>query len=359
MVKQKHNLSGTEALIRYISSHGNLSISAFMEYALFDPVYGYYTTAHPFGKQGDFITAPEISQIFGELIGIWCVLTWEQMGKPSPCALVEIGPGQGTLLADLLRGTTHVEGFHEAISLHLIERSPALADQQRTRLTALHPRLTWHTNCTTLPALPTLLIANELFDALAIDQWITHHHYWYERQIGLNPTGQLIFTHSSDPIAVSHRPENTILETSPFIASLMWKITSHLRRYSGAALIIDYGYEGPAYGDTLQAVKAHCPTPILQDIGQQDITAHVNFSSLSSIAQDAGLHCSSIIPQGTFLEYLGIDTRLQQLLAHATPDQKSLLKSSTHRLIDPAQMGTLFKVLAVSYPFTSLFTGYI
>lgn len=327
-----------EALIKSrIREHGPMSIAEFMALALTHPDYGYYMRGDPLGAAGDFITSPEISQMFGELIGAWLAAQWQQMGKRE-AILVELGPGRGTLMNDLLRATKNIPGFHASISVHMVEASPSLRAIQQEKLRSAHSSITWHTNIDTLPKFPLLLVANEFFDALPIRQFI-HDGEWKERMISVDEHDQLQFV-----LPAKAGMTIEMCEEAQFIINI---IASHIATHGGAALIIDYGYEGGSRGDTLQAMKHHSYHHILDEPGSADLTAHVDFDVLSKRAIAAGAQSYGPITQGTFLERLGIEIRHEILLSKANEAQKSAMISAYERLISPKQMGELFKVLAI------------
>lgn len=342
-------MSVQEILIKKIKKQGAISVSSFMDSALFDPDYGYYNQKEPFGHIGDFITAPEISQVFGELLGIWCADMWIKMGKPNDIMLVEMGPGRGTLMRDLLRGTKHIAGFHEAITVHMIETSPRLTAIQAENLHEYQPKITWHCDLNALPSKPMLFIANELFDAMPIDQYIFKGELWFERKISCLPNDQLVFVEEpcEPPILPFDMPEDGIRESCPLAEQVMQKIAAHITSYSGAGLIIDYGYEEPAYQETLQAVQRHEYHPILTDVGLCDVTAHVNFTALMRAARKAGATCKGPVDQGELLQLLGIRERTSALIKGATHYDQETMVTGAWRLIDPVQMGELFKALCV------------
>lgn len=312
------------------------------------PEYGYYQKQNPFGAQGDFITAPEISQVFGELLGIFCADQWLRAGSPSPAIVVEMGPGRGTLMQDFLRGTRHVPGFHQAISVHLIEASAALTAAQKKKLQDSHPSLSWHKDIFDLPKQPMFFVANELCDALPIHQFEKTQQGWGERMVALDAEEALCFT--LVPSALSERlnaqyPEaqtGEIIETSPASIQLIHHIADHLNHHGGAAALIDYGYDVPSFRSSLQAVKSHQYHSVLEDIGEADITAHVDFAALAEEAKRCR-RAPQLITQAAFLKGLGVDMRLQQLLQKA--ENPEIVTSAVQRLIDPEQMGELFKVL--------------
>ena len=317
-----------------IGKYGAMSIAEYMELALTHPEYGYYMKRDPLGIGGDFITAPEISQIFGEIIGAWLANSWQLLGQPEKTVLVELGAGRGTLMADILRATRNIKGFHDALSVHLIEISPILKQKQWKTLANKHSRIEWSDDIGSLPQLPLLLVANEFFDALPIRQFIGD----VERKVTLDMDCKLCFT----PI------EGKINETCEPAVTIMKQISTHLSNFGGAVLIIDYGYTGGSRGDTLQAVKNHGFQSVLENAGDADITAHVDFSLLAAAAKSEKLNIHGAIPQGAFLMRLGAGIRTTALCEKSAPDQQKLLISALKRLADPQEMGELFKVMAIT-----------
>jgi NADH dehydrogenase [ubiquinone] 1 alpha subcomplex assembly factor 7 len=340
----------TPILREKIAASGPISIAEYMALALGHPEHGYYTTRDPLGARGDFITAPEISQIFGEMIGLWCAQVWAQMGG-GPISLVELGPGRGTLMSDLLRATKSAVGFHESITLHMVETSPTLAHAQYMKLRDQHPRIEWLDRLEEVPPSRALFIANEFFDALPIKQYVMTEQGLRERRITWNEAlGTFEFILAEPGLALAKSgtaiAPGTVMEHSPMSRSLMRSLAAHTKTHGGAALLIDYGYLGEAHHDTLQAMKAHLFHPVLSDPGSADITAHVDFKSLMEIAAEAGNLVAPFVNQGEFLVRMGAPLRLEILLRHATPDQRDNLISGLQRLIAPQAMGELFKVLA-------------
>jgi NADH dehydrogenase [ubiquinone] 1 alpha subcomplex assembly factor 7 len=332
-----------------IAATGSISIADYMSLALGHPEHGYYTTRDPFGVRGDFITAPEISQIFGEMIGLWCAQLWAQMGG-GPISIVELGPGRGTLMADLLRATKSAVGFHESITIHMVETSPTLAHAQYMRLRDDHPRIEWVDSVAELPPAKTLFIANEFFDALPIKQYVMTAEGMRERRVTWDAKTQAFDFVLAEPglmLAKSGTiiPAGTVMEHSPASRSVMRELAGHVKTHGGAGLIIDYGYLGEAHHDTLQALKNHLFHPVLTAPGEADITAHVDFLSLIAIARDAGNAVAPLATQGEFLTRMGAQLRLEMLLRQATPEQKSNLISGLERLVSPQAMGELFKVM--------------
>lgn len=346
-------------LQKKLHDSGAISVAEYMALCLSHPEYGYYITRDPLGKEGDFTTAPEISQLFGELIGAWLATQWLALGSPSRCALVELGPGRGTLMQDALRVTRTIPGFHAALSVHLIETSPPLRAKQHATLADWHLPKTWHDSVDTIADLPLLLIANEFFDALPVQQYVWQDNAWYERMVSRDEEGRLVFCHTQT--AVTHQLplqnaseslplQDDIFEYSPLSHSILTQLATHMRSHGGAGLIIDYGYSEPAFGDTLQAVKAHSYCSPLEASGEADLTAHVNFHALANTAKKAGCVAHGIVEQGVFLKRLGAELRAIQLCKNAAPTQQETILQGLERLVSPEQMGALFKVLAITSP---------
>ena len=343
-----------------IEAQGPLSVTDYMAMCLADPDHGYYRNSEPFGAQGDFITAPEVSQLFGELVGAWLIHAWERLGAPNAVHLVEAGPGRGTLAADLLRVACLRPSFRDAVQLHLIETSPRLRAVQRETLAKHDPAATpvWHDGFGTLPHdAPILFIANEFFDALPIRQYVFADGVWRERAIGLAPDGALRFQagtgrlSSADlPVALRDPSEGTILETQPTANALMATVAERLANQGGAALVIDYGYAKTAPGETLQAMAEHAYIPVLERPGRADLTAHVNFEALARAATGPAITPRRLMTQGDFLLDLGLLERAGRLGAAKSARVQARIRQDVERLADPRQMGSLFKVLAVAPP---------
>ncbi|MEO0401615.1 MAG: SAM-dependent methyltransferase [Pseudomonadota bacterium] len=345
-------MSLKQELSAQITANGPITVADFMGQALLHPTYGYYTTRDPLGQGGDFITAPEISQMFGELIGLCLAQSWLDQGAPNPFILAELGPGRGTLMADILRATKNVPGFQAAAQITLIEASPTLRIRQQDTLKGHHP--TWITGIGALPNAPLWLVANEFFDALPIRQFQREDTGWRERCIGVQD-GDLCFGLS--PIgpqpALDHRITDTepgdLVETCPTGMGIANAIGAHIAQQGGAALIIDYG-DWRSQGDTLQAVQNHASTGPLTDPGQADLTAHVDFEALAHAAAPAAF--TKVTPQGVFLERLGITARAQALAANLDGTALQAHIAAHHRLTHGDEMGNLFKVLGL-YPATA------
>jgi NADH dehydrogenase [ubiquinone] 1 alpha subcomplex assembly factor 7 len=341
-------------LIRRIGASGPMPVEQFMRACLSDAEHGYYRTARPLGADGDFITAPEISQMFGELVGLWAVEVWRAMGAPEPIALVELGPGRGTLLADALRAARLVPAFMAAVRLHLVELSPVLRADQAAAL-AGQPA-SWHERLSDVPDAPAIIIANEFIDALPVRQVIWDGTMWRERCVGLGADGSLGFA-LGDPAALcdgertglAPQPATgDIAELRPQADALVAEIARRARTDALCSLIIDYGHALGETGDTLQAVSRHGFADVLACPGEADLTAHVDFAALGRAASAQELQVFGPVPQGQFLLHLGLEARLARLLAAATDAQREGLMSGARRLVDPAQMGELFKVMALT-----------
>jgi NADH dehydrogenase [ubiquinone] 1 alpha subcomplex assembly factor 7 len=341
--------TGEAHLRALIAAEGPITVARFMAEALGHPEHGYYRTRDPLGAAGDFTTAPEIAQAFGELIGAWCAVVWEQAGRPDPVMLLELGPGRGTLMADALRAVAKVApAFDKAAELHLVETSPVL---RKAQAEALGGRPRWHDALDEIPRGPTILIANEFFDALPVHQLVRRGGAWHERLVAADRAGAAFrFAVSDTPSTLDTPPvdaaEGDILEVSPARAALAAAIARRLAAHCGGALIIDYGHAASAPGDTLQAVRRHQPVPVLEAAGEADLTAHVDFAALARAAEGVAVY--GPVAQGGFLRALGIEAR-SRALAAAAPDARTrdLIESATARLTEPGQMGSLFKALAL------------
>ncbi|UKK86351.1 SAM-dependent methyltransferase [Sphingopyxis sp. BSN-002] len=308
----------------------------------------YYATRDPLGAAGDFTTAPEISQMFGELIGIWVADLWSRAGSPA-FHYVELGPGRGTLAADALRAAARFGCVPAGV--HLVETSPTLRTAQAARI----PQAEHHDEVDALPDdAPLIIIANEFFDALPVHQYVKTADGWRERMVerrkaGLAPVAGSIRADDAVPPALRDRPQDTIVETAPVSAAIMQRCAFRLVHQGGAMLVIDYGYSGPAAGDTLQAVKAHRFANPFVDPGEVDLTAHVDFAALADAARAAGVTIDGPTPQGNWLKRLGIDARLKSL-STAAPDRAEELRGQRDRLVETDAMGELFKLIAVTAP---------
>ncbi|MCB1338537.1 MAG: SAM-dependent methyltransferase [Maritimibacter sp.] len=329
-----------------IRATGPISVADFMAECLGHPEHGYYTTRDPLGASGDFTTAPEISQMFGELIGLALAQSWLNQGAPAPFTLAELGPGRGTLMADILRATRGVPGFHAGLRLHLVETSPVLRAVQRRALDGVD--LTHLDTVDALPDMPLWLVANEFFDALPIRQFVRAAGLWRERVVGL-ADGALAFglAGPSAPEELATRSDvadGGLVEICPAARVAMDEIAARIAAHGGAALVIDYG-DWRSLGDTLQAVQGHAPTDPLAAPGAADLTAHVDFEALALAAP--GLAASALTPQGVFLERLGITQRARALADRLDGPALDAHIAAHRRLTHPDEMGNLFKVLGL------------
>jgi NADH dehydrogenase [ubiquinone] 1 alpha subcomplex assembly factor 7 len=335
-----------------IRAAGPMTIADFMAACLGDPEHGYYMQREPFGESGDFITAPEISQIFGELIGLWAVAAWELMGEPDDFAFVELGPGRGTLMADMVRTALVKVPFLRAARFHLVENSPRLRQVQEKTLAPTGLDFTWHDRMEDIPPGPAIVIANEFFDALPVRQFQWREGKWSERVIGLD--GDDGFVVGLAPVERQPSgldlPDETIVEASPASAAIMENLAARLVQHGGAALVIDYGSIKPGVGDTLQAVADHKYQDPFARPGEADLTAHVDFSALARAATGAGGEVRPVMTQGEFLIRLGLVERANVLGREKDTATRDKIASAIDRLAGPKAMGNLFKVLPVSAP---------
>lgn len=338
-----------------IRANGPMDFGRYMTLCLSHPVHGYYMTRDPFGVDGDFTTAPEISQLFGEMIGAWIADIWVKTGRTSPYRICEFGPGRGTLMRDVMRVTRNVPGFHDAVHIHLIEMSPVLRDKQREALAGY--RVTWHDDLESVPTDGRLMIlGNEFLDALPVRRLIYKKEGWAEEVVGIGPDDALTFgLRPADPALMESMPRMLIypqeydrIEISPVLNQHLKCAYNRMLKQQGVALFIDYGYLHTSYGDTVQAVHKHRPVSVLDTPGQVDITAHVNFETVGSLAMGAGLTVYGPATQGDFLNRLGIQQRKAILDKNATDRQKTDLENSVNRLVSYDQMGALFKVMAIT-----------
>jgi len=330
------------ALVRL---NGPMTVFDYMGLCLGDPEHGYYMAREPFGEAGDFVTAPEVSQMFGEMIGAFVVETWERLGRPAPFNLVEFGPGRGTLMADILRATKGVPGFHAAAQVVLVEASPIQRERQAATLSAY--RLTWLQRVEDLPQAPLFLIANELLDALPIRQFQHGPQGWQERLIGLRDE-TLAFGLSAplpqvpDTPAFRNAPKGALVEDCLPARQTVAEVATRIAKAGGLAFWIDYG-GWRSQGDTLQALRRHAFDDLLAHPGEADLTAHVDFEPLAALAP-----AFAYDTQGTFLTRLGIDARAERLAQSLTGQRLESHRAAHRRLTHPEEMGSLFKVLAVT-----------
>lgn len=360
MTALKQHLAG---LIR---ADGPLSIAEYMRIVLTARDDSYYKRRDPFGAKGDFVTAPEVSQIFGELIGLWCVDVWRQLGSPKHLTLVELGPGRGTLMKDALRAARVAPAFVAAVSVVMVEVSQVLRRLQQDALRACQLPVHWLDRFDDLDVEgPVIVVANEFFDALPMRQWVRNPQGWSERCVGLDQAGELVFGAAPEridvrllPPALRDAPIGSIVEVSPARAAAARLVAERIARTGGAALAIDYGFWGPAAGDTFQAVKGHAYADLLKEPGEADLTSHVDFAALAEAFREGGLQVSDMAIQAAFLNRLGARERLAGLKRVATAVQSSQLDEAYARLTGLDAMGSLFKALCAYAPATLQLAGF-
>ena len=346
-----------QKIARRIRAEGPLTIAAYMAMALHDPEGGYYARREQIGAQGDFITAPEISQVFGELIGAWCAVVWDQLGRPDPVILAELGPGRGVLIADLLRASATVPDFQRALRLYLLETSAPLRAEQERRLAKFGP--IWVSCLADLPERPMLVVANEFLDALPIRQFVRRGAGWSERIVTLDQEDRLVFAEGPagavarvlvPPVLRDSAQQGDVVEISPAALAVAAGVGARLSRQTGAALFVDYGYFPSAPGATLQALHQHRAACLLAAPGTADLSAHVDFAAFAHAARIGGAETHGAVPQARLLTTLGARECAAALRARATPSQLQALDSGLGRLLDPDGMGSLFKAIALVSP---------
>lgn len=342
-----------ELIDMQIRTTGPMSVATYMGLCLTHPSKGYYKGADPLGAAGDFVTAPEISQMFGELIGFFFVSLWQQMGSPKEFTLLELGPGRGTLMADMLRVACRAEGFRDGLDLRLFETNPALIAEQNARLEPYGPK--WIDGFDKVGPGPLLVVANEFFDALPIRQFVRGVDGWHERMVGLSD-GKRSFGLSPTPIpasampeAVAHAEPNSVLEVGLANGEVMTRLARTVSTQGGAILAIDYGYARTQTGETLQGVRRHQYADVLDAPGEVDLSAHVDFEALGAVAAKAGLTVQPLATQGQFLTRMGINDRAKAL-SGANPGSAADIASAKARLVAPEQMGNLFKAFCAASP---------
>jgi SAM-dependent MidA family methyltransferase len=343
-----------EARIRgEIRQNGPVSVERYMALCLFHPEFGYYTNREPFGAAGDFTTAPEISQMFGEMLGAWWVSARQAMNMPE-LELAEIGPGRGTLMQDMLRTIGRLDKGAPPAA-HLVEGSLRLTQAQKGKLKNIDANVAWHASPETLPARPLGIVANELFDAIPSAQYLKMEHGWFERTVRIGIADQLEFgvgmsrlDEANLPGGHAAQPVGQIFEYAPERLKMLQTLARHIKVQGGFALIIDYGHAEPAFGDTLQAVKKQKYAGVFDNPGEADLTSHVDFASLAAAARGEGLCVHEAVNQGDFLKGCGIEARARRLKSGADAHAAKMIDSALLRLTDSSQMGSLFKVLCIS-----------
>jgi NADH dehydrogenase [ubiquinone] 1 alpha subcomplex assembly factor 7 len=340
-------------LRRMIAQDGPLPLERYMQLALTHPTHGYYLTRDPIGAGGDFITAPEISQMFGELCGLWAAEVWVALGSPTPLRLIELGPGRGTLMVDALRAAQVSRDFNAALDVHLVEISPALEARQRQALVHAGSRVHWHQTIDTIPDGPCIIFANEFFDALPVRHYIKTARGWCERLVGVDEQDRLVLGSGDvpEPDIKVDAPYGTLLEIAAAAQVLMNRLAVRIAKQGGALLMFDYGHTRTAFGESLQALKGHDFTDPLRDAGEADLTTHVDFAALGRAARAAGTIVHGPLGQGAFLVNLGIVQRANALKRRASTTQIEAIDRSLRRLTGTSEedMGTLFKAMGVGH----------
>lgn len=336
-----------QRIVEHIRENGPMTVAEYMAACLYDPEGGYYATRPSIGGAGaDFLTAPEASQMFGEMLGLWCAHEWDVLGKPA-LNLIELGPGRGVLMQDALRATRRIEGFHDAAAVIFVETSGPLMDEQAERA----PNADWAQRLEDVPPGPALIVGNEFLDCMPIRQFIRGEEGWHEKLVGITESGALTFGLSAAiPAPDEDETEpGTVREIAPALDAFVYELERRLHESPGRALLIDYGYVAPEGADTLQALANHKKVDPLAHPGQADLTAHVHFARLAQLAEQAGLQVHGAVTQARFLRGLGIDVRAQTL-SQANPSHAPRIARELERLTGEEQMGALFKVICISSP---------
>jgi NADH dehydrogenase [ubiquinone] 1 alpha subcomplex assembly factor 7 len=343
---------------KLIKSSGPMPVRRYMELCLTHPKYGYYVSRDPLGREGDFTTAPEVSQMFGELLGLWAASVWKSIGSPAMLRLIELGPGRGTMMVDALRALRVLPPLYQALSIHLVEINPVLREKQRSALSGVR-NIAWHDSIDDVPDGPSVILANEYFDVLPVHQVVKRETGWHERMVEIDGNGELGYGAAAEPTPRFEVLLPPLVRAAPVGAVFEWrpdaeimKIATRVRDQDGAALIIDYGHLRSDAGDTFQAIARHSFTDPLKNPGQADVTAHVDFEALVRAAEDLGARVHGPVPQGEFLKRLGIETRAVTLMAKTTHEVSEDIAGALKRLIGGGRggMGSMFKVLAISEP---------
>jgi SAM-dependent MidA family methyltransferase len=353
-------------LKKLIASSGPMPVWRYMELCLTHPGYGYYVSRDPLGREGDFTTAPEVSQMFGELLGLWAASVWRAMDSPPALRLIELGPGRGTMMADALRALRVLPPLYQALSIDLVEINPVLREKQKATLSGVR-NIAWHDRLDEIPPGPSVILANEYFDVLPVHQVVKRETGWHERTVEIGADGALVFGASAEPMPRFEVLLPPLLRAAPVGAVFEWrpdaeimKIASRVRDDGGAVLIIDYGHLRSDAGDTFQAIARHSFADPLKNPGQADVTAHVDFQALVRAAEDLGARVHGPVAQGEFLKRLGIEARAATLMAKTTPEVSADISGALKRLTEGGRggMGSMFKVVAISDPALTVLAGF-
>jgi SAM-dependent MidA family methyltransferase len=344
---------------RRITGAGSMPVGQYMALCLTDPRHGYYMKRDPLGARGDFITAPEISQMFGELLGLWSMAVWKLMGEPDSVRLIELGPGRGTMMLDILRTAYAMPDFRKALRVDFVEVSPMLEERQRRAIGSSNVPAEWHKRLDEVPDGPSIILANEFFDALPVQQAVMCVDGWHERVVKLDQHGRLQFSNARDPIPLFEQMLPKALRDVEIGEIFEWRadnialeIGRRMTRTPGAALVIDYGHTESATGDTLQAVSQHTHANPLEAPGTVDLTSHVDFQALAQAAESMGARVFGPIEQAPFLQNLGIESRAAVLRKAVPPSKIPEIDTALERLTSTTRlgMGRLFKVIGFAHP---------
>jgi NADH dehydrogenase [ubiquinone] 1 alpha subcomplex assembly factor 7 len=350
---------------RLIRASGPMPVWRYMELCLWHPQHGYYISRDPLGREGDFVTAPEVSQMFGELLGLWAASVWKAIGSPQLFRLIELGPGRGTMMSDALRALRVLPPLYQTLSVHMVEINPVLREKQKSALTGLR-NVSWHERIDEVPEGPCVIFANEYFDVLPIHQMVHRETGWHERVITLDDDENFIYDLAPDATPGFEALVPPLVGAAPLGAIFEWRpdneimtLARRVRDQRGAALIIDYGHIRSDVGDTFQAIARHSFADPLKTPGLADITAHVDFEALSRAAEAVGARAHGPVTQGDFLQRLGIETRALTLMQKASHEVSEDISNGLKRLIGGGRtgMGSLFKVLGISDPDIPVLAG--
>ncbi|MBS0529321.1 MAG: SAM-dependent methyltransferase [Proteobacteria bacterium] len=343
---------------KLIKTSGPMPVWRYMQLCLTHPEHGYYVSRDPLGREGDFVTSPEVSQMFGELLGLWAASVWRAMGSPATLRLIELGPGRGTMMADALRALRVIPPMYQSLSVHLVEINEVLREKQLATLSGVR-NIQWHATLDEVPPGPSIILANEYFDVLPVHQMVKRNDGWHERVVELDNNGQLAFGVAAQPVQRFETLLPPLVRAAPVGAIFEWRpdaemmnIATRIRDQGGAALIIDYGHVRSDAGDTFQAIARHSFADPLKFPGEADVTAHVDFQALARAAEDVNARVHGPVTQGEFLQRLGIEARAASLMTKATPEVSENISAALKRLTEGGRggMGSMFKVIGISDP---------